>query len=190
MEIYIVRHGTTQWNLEGRIQGCTDTDLLDSGKEEARLLEPTVSSLPIKKIYSSPLKRAYDTALILNKGLNLPLIVKKDLREIEFGEWEGLTWSQVLDKYSHLIKENDTGYVDPPAGESFYQALDRVRGVMEEIISSGENCLVVSHKATIRFILYGLIKKTPAQTGAIEIDNLSILKLSFNDKKFVGWSFT
>lgn len=189
MELYIVRHGTTKWNLDGRIQGCTDTELTDAGIKEARLLEPKISRLPVKKIYTSPLKRAFDTASILNTNLNLPLIVKNDLREIEFGEWEGLTWNQVLEKYDYLIKENKTGYVDPPNGESFYQALDRVKNVVDEIISQGENCLIVSHKATIRFILYGLIKKTPAQTGAIEIDNLSVLKLSFNGKSFIKWNF-
>ncbi|NTW71882.1 MAG: histidine phosphatase family protein [Eubacteriaceae bacterium] len=190
MNLYIARHGTTQWNLDEKIQGCTDTELSEIGIQEAEMLRPKISSLGISKIYTSPLKRAKKTAEIFNKEIHVPLIEVQDLREIQFGEWEGLTWPQVSEKYADLLQDMGNGYVNPPGGEDYQTALSRVGNALKSIIDTNkESCLIVSHKATIRFMFYYLLGKTPLETGIIEIPNLQLLHLVIEDGKPVSCEF-
>ncbi|HCX65411.1 MAG TPA: hypothetical protein DHN33_09400, partial [Eubacteriaceae bacterium] len=141
MKLYIVRHGLTQWNLDKIIQGCIDTELLPQGRDDAQVLSEKIGDYPVEIVYTSPLRRAYDTAQILNQSIKKPLVVKEKLREIEFGDWEGLTWREVKEKYPDLLADNEIGYANPPNGETFLQAKERVGSAVEEIIEKQQDCL-------------------------------------------------
>jgi broad specificity phosphatase PhoE len=89
--LLLVRHGETDWNAEGRLQGHTDRPLSDLGRRQARQLAGELASEELDAIYSSDLARARETAEIVGERLGLPVVLDPDLREKDWGTWEGLT---------------------------------------------------------------------------------------------------
>ena len=88
--LLLVRHGETDWNAEGRLQGHTDRPLSDYGRRQARRLAEELEGEELEAIYSSDLARAHETAEIVGERLGLPVALEPDLREKDWGTWEGL----------------------------------------------------------------------------------------------------
>lgn len=91
MKILLTRHGQTDWNVLGKIQGCTDTELNQTGIEQAKIAREKLLNYDIDIIITSPLKRAKKTAEIINEGRNIPLTESNGIIERNFGEFEGKT---------------------------------------------------------------------------------------------------
>jgi probable phosphoglycerate mutase len=89
--LLLVRHGETDWNAEGRLQGHTDTPLNDFGRRQARALAEDLADEALDAVYSSDLSRARETAEILAGRLGLSVVLDRGLREKDWGTWEGLT---------------------------------------------------------------------------------------------------
>ena len=89
--LLLVRHGETDWNAAGRLQGHTDRPLSDFGRRQARQLAEELAGESFDAIYASDLARARETAEIVGEGLGLPTMLDPDLREKDWGTWEGLT---------------------------------------------------------------------------------------------------
>jgi broad specificity phosphatase PhoE len=89
--LLLVRHGETDWNADGRLQGQTDRPLSDFGRTQARQLAEELAGEELEAIYSSDLARARETAEILAEHVGLPVLLDPDLREKDWGTWEGLT---------------------------------------------------------------------------------------------------
>ena len=89
--LLLVRHGETDWNAEGRLQGHTDRPLSDYGRGQARRLAEELEGEELEAIYSSDLARARETAEIVGERLELPIALEPDLREKDWGTWEGLS---------------------------------------------------------------------------------------------------
>lgn len=106
MKFILTRHTTTEWNSAGRIQGQTDISLSARGKTEAEQLAKLLSGLGINFIVSSDLKRASETAEIVNALLAVPLQLDGRLRECSFGKVEGLTKQQAIEQYGPSIAPN------------------------------------------------------------------------------------
>ena len=96
---YLIRHGETDWNKGGRYQGCTNIQLNDAGREQARLLGERFKFLPLDVVYVSPLDRAVATAAPLAAAHGLTPVQDAHFREINFGEWEGHTIAELKEKY-------------------------------------------------------------------------------------------
>jgi broad specificity phosphatase PhoE len=96
-ELLLVRHGETDWNAAGRLQGHTDRPLSDYGREQARRLAEELAGEAFDAIYASDLARARETAEIAGERLHLPVALDPDLREKNWGTWEGLTSTERLD---------------------------------------------------------------------------------------------
>ena len=94
MELYIIRHGKTIWNAEKRLQGRTDIELNQEGKEKAVALGKKLKDIPFDLIYSSPLKRAFTTASLIKGERNIKIITDERLTELCFGEQEGKDFSE------------------------------------------------------------------------------------------------
>jgi broad specificity phosphatase PhoE len=165
MKLFLIRHGQTDWNLEGKIQGSYDSELNNTGIIQAEELGRKVLEVNYKfsKIYSSQQKRAVKTAEILSDATNVDYIPIKGLEEINLGEWEGLSWSEVQEKFPKEYDEwyNNRRYTKSPKGESYQDMLERVLPVIYNIIN--ENCddvAIVTHGAVI-MCLQCYVTKTP-----------------------------
>ena len=100
MKIYITRHGQTDWNLDGRMQGSKNSELTEQGREEALNLGNRLKDTKIEYIYTSPLTRAYDTALLVKGDREIPVEINDSLKEMNFGIWEGMYSEDVVKDYA------------------------------------------------------------------------------------------
>lgn len=159
MQIHLVRHGETDWNLAQKIQGSTDTELNETGILQAKQLASKLFADGIHPaaIYTSPLKRAHVTADVIAGNFKLSVFPHPGLAEINFGSWEGLTWDQVRETYPDDYRKwrQERRYLHPTNGESYQELLDRVLPAMREIVEAegGISCekelLIVVHSAII-----------------------------------------
>lgn len=170
MKLYLVRHGETDWNLESKIQGQTDTYINDNGRKQAQeLAERVLKELgTIKRIYSSKQKRALETAQIIGRSISVTPVVQQGLEEICLGEWEGYTWKQVKELFpgEYRIWHQNRRYQVPPGGESYQQLLDRLLPALDDIMKKeGQDVLIVTHSAVI-MTLMSYIYDTPFEDMA------------------------
>lgn len=136
--LLLVRHGETDWNAEGRLQGHTDTPLNDHGRRQAARLADELAGETLDAVYASDLARARETAAIVGERLGLAVILDPDLREKNWGTWEGLTGP-----------ERDTVEF---AGESTEAHRERIVSALRRIASSHPDgrVLVVTHGGSMR----------------------------------------
>lgn len=105
IRLYLIRHGETEWNKAKRFQGWTDIELSEEGIRQAELLGERFKKIDIDEIYSSPLKRAVSTAKAVAKATNLDIKTNENFKEINFGEWEGLTAKEISAKFGNDFDE-------------------------------------------------------------------------------------
>ena len=167
---FLVRHGATEWNAQGRIQGQSDPSLNQTGQRQARRLGKRLASVPFAEARCSDLRRCSETAAGILLGRNdLRLQEMPELREKNFGAWEGLTFREVEVRYPDLyrswLKAGDPSFA-PPGGESDLQLYSRAETVAERLrealTGSGGNLLVVTHGGTLRALIACLLG-LPAQ---------------------------
>jgi len=157
MKLYLVRHGETELNKQYRYIGRTDVGLSAEGKRQAEALAEYLKAEGITAIYSSDLKRAAQTAGIIAKPLSINIKLTKDLREIDFGDWEGLTYAEIdaLDHEYFQSWMNDPVAVAIPGGERWDRFEHRVLRAVESIVEHEKdgNVIAVSHGGPIRIIM-------------------------------------
>lgn len=144
VDFFLFRHGQTDWNLEHRCQGSTDIPLNETGFEQARELAKFMERIHLDAIFTSHLKRAYETAKIISEAKNIPLIIDKGLQETFFGEMEGKIIDDIV---THVGEElwhsfRDLKNSDPkiclPGGETRGAVTERMSGVLDKIIEEGK----------------------------------------------------
>ncbi len=185
LEIFLIRHGQTDWNRERRIMGDKPIALNSTGKAQVKALAEFLRHFPIDHFYTSPLRRTLETAEILNEGRALSLVQKKELREVECGQWVGKTFYEVS-----LLP----GYVDyyefpnqpvGVTGESLKQLRERSVHFVEELRSKHRKgkIVLVSHADWIKCLLMHYLKMPLQQLHQLRIDNASLSHLVFEDGK-------
>ena len=155
--ILLIRHGQTDWNVEGRWQGHLDPPLNATGIEQARALAEHLRGRPIRAVYSSDLVRARMTAGQIAEALGLTMQEDPRWRELNLGVFQGLTTSEINGKYpeeSRQLRENYLDYA-APQGETRRAMQDRALAAYEDILAqeTGAETVVVSHGGTIRVVL-------------------------------------
>lgn len=150
--LYIMRHGKTDWNIQFRLQGSVDVPLNDVGREMARNAAKEYADVPLDVCYVSPLERARETAEILLEGRDVPIIVDQRLREMCFGEYEGM--DHIYEKPELTIYKmfkDPENYVPDRGAESFEELFARTGEFMEEVakplVREGKNVLIIGHGA-------------------------------------------
>ena len=149
--LWLVRHGETNWNLEGRYQGTTDIPLNAKGRSQAKALGQVLAAngVPFQAVFSSPLSRARETAGIIARCLDLPVFVDKRLEEINLGEWEGELFIDIREKFPEIVGERLTNAANTrtPGGESAVEVARRVVDAADLIASchSEEEVILVGH---------------------------------------------
>jgi 2,3-bisphosphoglycerate-dependent phosphoglycerate mutase len=137
--LLLVRHGETDWNADGRLQGHTDRPLSAFGRRQARQLAEELADESLEAIYASDLARARETAEIVGERLGLPVVLEPDLREKDWGTWEGLT----------PVERDRVEFV----GESTEAHQERILRALRRISErhpDGGNVLVVTHGGSMR----------------------------------------
>ncbi|WP_294188676.1 alpha-ribazole phosphatase [uncultured Clostridium sp.] len=185
MKIFLVRHGETDWNLKGKIQGNTDIELNKTGIKQAYELSNKMleKNYKFSKIYSSPQKRALQTAKILSENTNIECIVVDKLKEMNLGKWEGLAWSEVRENYPLEYKEwfVKRRYTKTPNGESYEEMLERVLDSLYKIIDdNSDNIVIVTHSTVIMSLQCYITNTDFDKMTKFRTDNASILEIDSN----------
>ena len=177
--LLLARHGRTDWNRTFRYQGTTDVPLDDGGREQARRLGLRLRREPLVRIVTSPLVRAVETASLV--GSSFPeaprTTYSPQLAELDFGLWEGLTVAEVMERHGERYRawREDPLSVEPPGGESFLDAVDRVGKALSPLLHGDEGTyLVVCHGGTIRAALVSLLRLPPDLVWRIRQDNCAL----------------
>jgi probable phosphoglycerate mutase len=136
--LLLVRHGETDWNADGLLQGHTDRPLSDFGRRQARQLAEELEGEPFDAIYASDLARARETAEIAGERLGLPVVLDPDLREKDWGTWEGLT----------AVERDRVEFVGEPTEAHQERMLRALTRIAER--HPGGRVLVVTHGGSMR----------------------------------------
>jgi len=187
--LLLVRHGETIWNHTSRYQGHTDIELSETGREQARSLAKRLKTEKVKAVYSSDLKRAFETASILASLHNLPVKTTKELREINFGDWEGLTYQEIMEEYRELASEwyQHPGKIRIPGGETFTDVKERAYNTILELARQNDpgTIIVVAHGGTIRAIICGLLDIDLNHAFQIRQDNTALNIIEYNHGGYI-----
>ena len=183
--LYIVRHGETDWNKMGKYQGITDVPLNENGLAQAKACGEALSHVHFDRILSSDLSRALVTAESIRRNRSIPISTDKRLRELNFGDWEALLFSEIEERWPGLIDEM---YLKPhivrvPNGESFKELQERAWAGLEEFISANdeeETLLITCHGGTIRTLLCKLLDISISHCWNFSQGNTAINRVFYN----------
>ena len=161
LNLYLLRHGETQASRTGGYVGFTDVDLTPEGLAMAEAFAEKYEHLPWQAIFASPLKRTVATATPIAKAVGLNIQLRNGLKEMFFGEWEGLSLEEVKARHDKDYNNwmTEPAWNPPTGGETGMQVASRAAMVIAEIENqfTEGNVLVVSHKTTIRLMLCSLL---------------------------------
>ncbi len=183
----LLRHGQTALSVERRFSGRgADPELTDVGLAQAaaaaRRLAADAQTTPYAAVYSSPLRRAGQTAAAVAAALNLPVRTDERLAETDFGEWDGYTFAEVQAEWpADLEKWLADPAVAPPGGESFASTMVRVQDAREEIAAAhlGERVLLVTHVTPIKSLLREALDAPPAVFYRLHLDLASLCEVDW-----------
>ncbi|MBK5252232.1 MAG: histidine phosphatase family protein [Peptostreptococcaceae bacterium] len=188
-DLYLIRHGQTKWNLENRIQGNLDSPLTALGLRQAGWLSDAYKGCQIDIIYTSTLDRAYNTAKIFRGDREIDIIRLDELKEINFGEWEGRKFME--------IKEEDPEIFDsfrftpetcrPIGGETFNEAKERVVYAVSNILekNKGRKVALVIHGAVLKLLMGHYLNRTINQVWDEPIIRpTSVSHIRFNEEGY------
>jgi broad specificity phosphatase PhoE len=163
-QLFLIRHGATDANLRRPpiLQGCgIDLSLNETGRTQAQQLAEFLSTFPISQIYSSPLRRALETAAAISQSLNLTVSLRSELMECNVGKWEGLDWGTIRRDFPDAVRQfdEDSGECPYLGGESYGDVLRRAAPVIDGLLEqhAGESVVVVAHNVVTRVYLANLL---------------------------------
>ncbi|ANY05420.1 histidine phosphatase family protein [Pseudonocardia sp. HH130630-07] len=160
----LLRHGQTEYNAGGRMQGHLDTRLTERGRAQAAAAAPLLAGFPFDRIITSDLSRAHDTASAVAGATGLPLSVDKRLRETHLGDWQGRTVDEIeADEAGAIARWRSDPRWAPPGGESRVDVVDRSMPVVDELDAqyaddpAERSVLLVAHGGMIAGLVCGLL---------------------------------
>lgn len=191
-EIYFVRHGETEWNLKGILQGSKNSHLTEKGKEQAYKLKEKLDDIHFQGIYTSPLKRAAETAEIIRGHKDEPFYILDELKEMSFGDMEGIpkTEFQAIEPEAYYNLWNSPLDYAPESfgGESFQKVDNRVMRFMDKLVKThpgGGRFLVVSHGMTLKMIFGHIWKHGLDKFWDDPVpENTSVTVVSYRNNEF------
>ncbi len=184
--LYLVRHGETEWNRAGRMQGGLDSPLTERGRDQARqvglLLRGLIDDPSACTMIVSPLGRARQTAGIIAEAMGIPaerFAVNLLVREVTWGDWNGLTREEIIaadpEHWQRFREQHWT--VAAPGGESWVEMSERARQWLEQV-KALETVLLVSHGAFGRAVRGRYVAASPEETMAMPEPQDAVFRLS------------
>lgn len=185
VKLILIRHALTVDNQKSRLSGHIDSSISEEGKEQIDKITNYLKDFDIDKIYTTTSSRTKDTVKKLSELKSIEIIEKESLKEISFGDFEGLTFDEIKDKYPKEFQDMiEKGYeYKYPNGESLIDSYNRVCIELDNIISNNDNrtILICSHGGTIRNIITYLISNSYKYHWNFKIDNGSVTILEVQD---------
>ncbi|MDP1846823.1 MAG: histidine phosphatase family protein [Solirubrobacteraceae bacterium] len=174
-EVLLVRHGETDENAAARFQGRLDTRLNPRGREQSHVLAAALRDEGLRAVYSSPLRRAHETAQIVGAAIGLEPILDERLVEAEAGAWAGRLIAEIIegerDEYARWRAADPTFRF--PGGESVAEQAQRIAAALADVAAGPLPALVVTHGGTIRAI-EGLDRPPGASVGNCAVFRLTV----------------
>jgi broad specificity phosphatase PhoE len=182
----LVRHGETSWNQQRRIQGgSTETLLSEIGKKQVKNLGLALKAEPVTAIYSSPLKRALDTANAISRHHKLKVQIEPELRELEVGDFEGISVETLTTDFSHFLVHwrEGQGSEQLPGGESLVDLQGRSWGIVQRIVALQHEgtVVIVSHYFAIVTIICAALGLPPNGIRRFRVNVGSMTVLDFKN---------
>lgn len=179
MRLYLVRHGQTDWNVQKRAQGHTDIPLDAVGIEQARRTGQAFLEISVKRLLTSDLKRASQTAHEIAQATRVNAEVTPRLRERGFGEWEGQPFAEIGIRFGFEadmkgVSRND---ITPPGGESFVEVWSRIRSVVDEVLAAKVDTAIVAHGGTCSLLLAMFLGGDVSLSNGFRFSNACINEL-------------
>ncbi len=184
-KFFIVRHGETEWNIQGKTQGQGDSKLSEKGKVQAEKLGKKLLEFNVNYIYSSNLGRTIETSTILSSILKTDVQYIEGLRERNFGKWEGLTIEEIKKGYEDIYKtwRSEPHKAIIPDAEDLVQLKERVLKCIHDINKKhkNENILLVSHSMSIKVMILSLLGCDLSNIYRIAQDNTALNIVEFRE---------
>lgn len=191
MKLILVRHGETDWNRDNRVQGHSDVELNETGREQARRLALKLKEEAVTAIYSSPLRRASDTASAIADHHRVQVQTEPDLAELDVGDMDGLTFEQMRSRYGDILREwaKDAGPVKMPNGECLQELQERAWTAIQRILQEHPQgtVIVVSHNFAILTIICRAINfnLSDFRRLALSVASMSVIDLTERGARLV-----
>ena len=185
--LLLLRHGEVEDSYHRVFGGRIDMNLSPRGHEQARALALWVSRRPVDAIYVSPMRRAQQTLVPFTNHCPTPPSTRTELREVDFGDWTGLTWEQVRARYKvsafHWLEQIESGAI--PNAESGAEFRGRVEPCLRHILREhpGQTVAVICHGGVIRVLLSILLDLPLRQMSVFEIDYASLTSIEHHAHK-------
>jgi phosphoserine phosphatase len=187
--VYLVRHGTTEWNREEIFRGRADCPLNETGQAEARAVAHHLQGMGIEKIYSSPLSRAAETAQAVAAAAGVPVIFEASFTDLDFGDWQGMPLREVKEKYPEMYRiwrerPEDANF---PGGETLKQVRIRawqgLLGVLQD--NPEKTVLIVSHRVITKLLICAALGLDESHFWQVKQDTTAINCLEYARERFV-----
>jgi probable phosphoglycerate mutase len=182
--LILARHGETDWNRDGRFQGHADPPLNAHGRDQAAELAALLADEPLEAVYSSDLRRAYETAQVVAERKGLDVIVDPQLRERDVGPWSGLTRAEIEERFPDQIRLWREGAVS--VGESRESLAERIVAAAHRIAAAHPDglVLVVTHGGALRMLRHAAGEDD--QLAAPPLRNAELVRLAVRDGSLRG----
>ena len=185
LRLLLLRHAETDWNREGRYQGGQDVALSDTGRAQADSAARLLAARPLGAVWSSPLRRARDTAEAIAAGRGLAVRVDDAFAEMRFGEWEGLTVDEVSRRYPEEARAwRDAPHAAAvPGGEALAEVRARVLRGLEAVrrAHDGETVCVVAHGISSRVLILEALGLGLDRMWSLHVSPTGLSELEFRD---------
>ena len=187
--IILVRHGQTAWNTEEVFRGQIDIELDDTGLKQAELLAEYLDQRELEAVYSSPLKRAVQTAEAIARRHGLAVEITPGLNDIDFGEWQGLSLQEVRSRFSEPFAAwvSEPHRVRIPSGESLDDVRQRALTLVNQVVEKHEGKVIalVSHRVVNKVLICALLGLDNSHFWDVRIDTCGMTTFEFDDGRFV-----
>ncbi|HKY10014.1 MAG TPA: histidine phosphatase family protein [Candidatus Binatia bacterium] len=193
MEIVLIRHGATDWNLQGRCQGSSDRELSEAGIRQAGQIAALLGDEKVGAIYSSNLRRARQTAELISRPHDLPVLIEAELRELDHGDLEGLTFNEIKSRYGEFLIRwrSEPADIFVPGGERLADVAARAWQGLNNIVTrhpEAERILVVSHNFPILGIVCRLTGTHLNNYRTFHLDPCGVTRVRRDDS--ARWTIT
>jgi len=187
-KLILARHGETMWNVGKVFRGRADVNLNEVGIKQAELLGKHLCNWDLEAIYSSPVKRALDTANIVARCVEVAVCIAEGLTDFDFGEWQSLSEQEVKRLYPDILNEwqSSPHKVRMPGGENLDDVTKRTAEVVDEVLSRHHgNVLLVSHRVVLKVLICSLLGLDNSHFWNISQDVCGLTIFDYVEGRFI-----